>query len=407
ITMTGKTTYSGLYIGEQTSADAASVIAGTAVTNDEGATIGYSFEFELPASARGTYVRVSPAKANGDPATSEVYLLIPDADGNVTGNPLETGEVIAPANIICDKVDDGVISEYTMFKIDKLTSTITIDGETMTLHFTTTGHSNYSAVYIGGNVAGKGESDAIPGVLRTDGTDGRVFDIELPVSRLGTYVTIRIWNSNPDKNDWVDRTVYLAIPDRDGIVHGEPGDDQFPFSDPTENEEFNTAIMWGVDLGITTGWEESDGTFTFRPWNKCNRAAIVTFLWRMAGDPEPQGEFTFSDPTDNDDFNTAITWAVEQGLTTGWTSDNTFRPWGYCNRAAAITFLWRLAGKPEPQGEFTFSDPTGNEDFDTAITWAVEQGITTGWTSDNTFRPWNTCNRAAIMTFLYRYMHLE
>ena len=85
ITMTGKTTYSGLYIGEQTEADASSLIAGTAVTDEAGTTIGYSFHFDLPASARGTYVRVTPAKAGGAPATSEAYLAIPDADGNVTG----------------------------------------------------------------------------------------------------------------------------------------------------------------------------------------------------------------------------------------------------------------------------------------------------------------------------------
>ncbi|MBQ1514720.1 MAG: S-layer homology domain-containing protein, partial [Lachnospiraceae bacterium] len=322
---TSSKSYDHLYFGPNTDEDKLSAAQGTAITNDAGEVTGYTFTFELPASARGTYLVVTPGKPDGTWYTNQqLYMAIPDADGNTSGTPWAqpAGEVIDPANITCVK-DDA--SEYGMFKIDSLSSTITIDGETMTLHFTTTGHSNYSAVYIGGNVNGKGESDAIPGVLRTDGTDGRVFDIELPASRLGSYVTIRIWNAN--RNDWVERTVYLAIPDANGVVNGTPGDDQFPFSDPTDNEEFNTAIMWGVDLGITNGWEEPDGTYTFRPWNKCNRASIVTFLWRMAGEPEPQGEFTFSDPTGNDDFDTAITWAVEQGITTGWTSDNTFRPW--------------------------------------------------------------------------------
>ena len=128
----------------------------------------------------------------------------------------------------------------------------------------------------------------------------------------------------------------------------------------------------------------------------------------MAGKPEPQGEFTFSDATGNEDFDTAITWAVEQGITTGWESDNTFRPWNTCNRAAIVTFLWRYAGKPAPKEGYepVFTDMTDNEEFNAAINWAASYGITTGW-DDGTFRPWNQCNRAAVMSFLYRMANLE
>ncbi|MBQ1515694.1 MAG: S-layer homology domain-containing protein, partial [Lachnospiraceae bacterium] len=88
-------------------------------------------------------------------------------------------------------------------------------------------------------------------------------------------------------------------------------DEPITFTDVTDETAFYyDPVYWAVDRGITTGWEESDGTYTFRPWNKCNRAAVITFLWRMAGKPEPQGEFTFSDATGNEDFDTAITWAV-------------------------------------------------------------------------------------------------
>ncbi|MBQ1515908.1 MAG: S-layer homology domain-containing protein, partial [Lachnospiraceae bacterium] len=176
------------------------------------------------------------------------------------------------------------------------------------------------------------------------------------------------------------------------------------FSDVTDNTQFYyDPVYWAADNGITTGW--ADGTF--RPWNTCNRAAVVTFLWRTAGCPEPTGEYTFSDPTGNADFDKAITWAVEQGITTGW-ADNTFRPWNTCNRAAIVTFLWRYAGKPAPaEGyEVTFTDMTGNADFDAAITWAASYGVATG-NSATTFNPWGNCNRAATVTFLYRLTHLD
>ena len=169
------------------------------------------------------------------------------------------------------------------------------------------------------------------------------------------------------------------------------------FTDLTGQEKFDTAILWAAQNGITTGW--SDGSF--RPWNTCNRAAIITFLWRMEGKEPATANAKFSDLTGNTDFDKAISWGAEQQITTGW-SDNTFRPWNYCNRAAIITFLWRLDGKPTPQKMASFKDMTGNSDFDKAISWAAENGITTGW-ADNTFRPWNYCTRAAVVAFLYRY----
>ncbi len=152
-----------------------------------------------------------------------------------------------------------------------------------------------------------------------------------------------------------------------------------------------------ADKGVVGGY--ADGSF--RPMNNCNRAAVVTFLWRLAGRPEPWDMATFDDMTDNDEFNKAISWAAEEGITTGY-DDNTFRPWNTCNRAAIVTFLWRYAGEPYPQSMATFKDMTGNTEFDLAISWAAENEITTGW-DDNTFRPWNTCNRLAVVSFLCRY----
>ncbi len=170
------------------------------------------------------------------------------------------------------------------------------------------------------------------------------------------------------------------------------------FTDVTDPGEFYYDYVYVMtDGGIVGGYDDG----TFRPMGNCNRAAVVTFLWRLAGEPEATSRATFKDMTDNPDFNKAISWAAETGITTGY-SDNTFRPWNTCNRAAVVTFLWRFAGSPEPEVMAAFKDMTGNSDFDTAISWASENGITTGW-DDNTFRPWNTCNRLAVVSFLYRY----
>lgn len=177
----------------------------------------------------------------------------------------------------------------------------------------------------------------------------------------------------------------------------ERADEDVQFSDVTDKDAFYYApVYWAATTGITTGWPDG----TFRPWTACNRAAVVTFLWRMAGRPKVSTKATFKDMTGNEEFDMAISWAVEKGITTGW-SDNTFRPWRTCNRAAIMTFLWRYAEKPEAS-KSKFTDKTGNKEFDKAIAWASENNIANGW-GDGTFRPWNDCNRAAVVSFLYRY----
>ena len=173
------------------------------------------------------------------------------------------------------------------------------------------------------------------------------------------------------------------------------------FSDVTNPDDFFYApIYWAVDNGITTGYKDN----TFRPYNNCNRASVVTFLWRLAGKPDMGITNAFKDMTGNDDFDHAITWAAANGITTGY-KGGTFRPWDTCHRAAIVTFLWRYAGRPEPTSMANFADMTGNDDFNKAISWAAENGITTGY-DDGTFRPYNQCSRLAVATFLYRYAHL-
>ncbi|MBQ1516354.1 MAG: S-layer homology domain-containing protein [Lachnospiraceae bacterium] len=170
------------------------------------------------------------------------------------------------------------------------------------------------------------------------------------------------------------------------------------FSDVSDpNVFYYDAVNWAAEEGITTGFDDG----SFRPMSECNRASVVTFLWRLAGRPEAAVPADFSDLPANEDFAKAISWAAEEGITTGF-DDGTFRPWQTCNRAAIVTFLWRYAGRPTVETSASFSDLPANEDFAAAISWAAEKGITTGF-DDGTFRPWQTCNRLSVVSFLYRF----
>ena len=97
----------------------------------------------------------------------------------------------------------------------------------------------------------------------------------------------------------------------------------------------------------------------------------------------------------------AVRWAVANNVTNG-TSATTFSPEEGCTRAQAVTFLWRIAGKPAPtESKNPFTDVKESEYYYNAVLWAVEKGITNG-TSKTTFAPDDTCTRAQTVTFLFR-----
>ena len=157
-----------------------------------------------------------------------------------------------------------------------------------------------------------------------------------------------------------------------------------------------------LDYCYAKGWVTGVTANTFAPSSACVRAQVVTFLWRAAGCPKPrQNENPFVDVKQGDFYYDAVLWAVEQGITTG-TDATHFSPMGDCNRAQVVTFLWRAFGKPEAaSAEHPFRDVPAGSFYEMPVLWAVEAGVTSGMTATS-FGPSQSCNRAQIVTFLYR-----
>ena len=153
-----------------------------------------------------------------------------------------------------------------------------------------------------------------------------------------------------------------------------------------------------METGVTNGTSAT----TFDPNGQCQRAAVVTFLWRAAGSPEPAStENPFTDVKESDFFYKAVLWAVEKGITNGLTAD-TFGPFELCNRAQVVTFLYRAMCTPEvAPGLNPFDDVTVTAWYGPAVMWAVQNGITNGM-STTEFGVNTICNRAQVVTFLYR-----
>ena len=174
-----------------------------------------------------------------------------------------------------------------------------------------------------------------------------------------------------------------------------------PFTDVPEGSFYHDAVLWAVKEGITKGTSAT----TFEPNGMLQRAQVVTMLWRAAGKPEPTTtENPFTDLNETAFYYKAVLWAVEQGITTGITP-TTFEPYSNTNRAQAVTFLWRYLNKPEATGENTFSDVEDGKFYTQAVLWAADKGVSTGM-NDGTFGINENCNRAHMVTFLYRAAQL-
>ena len=169
-----------------------------------------------------------------------------------------------------------------------------------------------------------------------------------------------------------------------------------PFRDVPTDAYYYEAVKWAQKKGITGGI----GNDLFGPYQPCTRAQIVTFLWRAAGSPEPEGTAAgMTDVAAGSYYEKAVAWAIENGITTG-TADGLFAPDAPCTRAQGMTFLFRVS-KASADGAPAFSDVAADAYYAEAVKWATDNGITNGTTS-STFSPGSGCTRAQIVTFLWR-----
>ena len=170
-----------------------------------------------------------------------------------------------------------------------------------------------------------------------------------------------------------------------------------PFIDVPAGSYYEDAVIWAVDKGITAGTSAT----TFNPNGICTRAQAVTFLWRAAGSPAAKSSaMPFTDVKAGSYYETAVLWAVENGITKG-TSDTMFSPDATCTRAQIVTFLWRSQKSPAAGMANPFADVAADTYYIDAVLWAVKHNITVG-TTFSIFSPDEECTRAQIVTFLYR-----
>ena len=178
------------------------------------------------------------------------------------------------------------------------------------------------------------------------------------------------------------------------------------FNDVNMNAWYHDGIHWALDEGVMVGISQT----TFSPNTPTTRAMLVTMLWRLEGEPEPEKtETAFNDVEAGSWYEKAVLWATETGITLG-VSDTTFSPNTALTRQQLATFLYRYAkhkGLDVNAGADAdlsgFTDASAISDFARLpMRWAVAADIIRG-TSDTILNPGKSATRAEVATMLMRY----
>ncbi|WP_371212478.1 S-layer homology domain-containing protein, partial [Kocuria sp. SM24M-10] len=149
-----------------------------------------------------------------------------------------------------------------------------------------------------------------------------------------------------------------------------------PFSDVSTGQQFYKEMAWLSSRGISTGWDNGNGTRSYKPLAPINRDAMAAFLYRMAGSPAytPPAKSPFTDVSTKQDFYKEMSWLSSQGISTGWDNGNgtrSYKPLAPINRDAMAAFLYRMAGSPAytPPAKSPFTDVTTGQQFYKEMAW--------------------------------------
>ena len=185
----------------------------------------------------------------------------------------------------------------------------------------------------------------------------------------------------------------FTVPNVDAVASTPKAEIVGTFTDVPVSAWYAEPVKWAVDKKITTGTSPT----TFSPDTTCTKAQIITFIWRAMGEPQYEQGVSFTDVNYKDYYFIASTWACNKGMVDA----GAFKGGSLVTRADTVVYLWKNAGSPDVEAINTFTDVPESADYAKAVSWAVQNGITSG-TSDTTFSPDMTCTRGQIVTFLKR-----
>ncbi len=130
---------------------------------------------------------------------------------------------------------------------------------------------------------------------------------------------------------------------------------------------------------------------------------LLTAVFSLLIGTAPVQAHNFSDvsSTEYDAYRDAINYCYDNDIARGVTTTR-FNPEQTVNRAMFITFLYRLAGKPQKFANIKFEDVPPDSYYADAVRWGVHENIVKGVTATR-FAPGKTLEKQMVVTFLYRF----
>ncbi|TVR17047.1 MAG: S-layer homology domain-containing protein, partial [Nitriliruptor sp.] len=170
---------------------------------------------------------------------------------------------------------------------------------------------------------------------------------------------------------------------------------------------FAEAVEWAVDEDLTRPFPDGE----FKGTRDITRAALATWYYRLAGEPEgPFEEPAATDVDEDTNFYTEISWALENGVMNVF-PDGNFNPNRPTVRQAAAAITFQNAGSPE--GDFAqlaieaFPDVDEDTTFANEIGWLVANGYTEAF-DDGEWKPNRDVSRFAMAAWFFRiYAEVE
>ena len=226
-----------------------------------------------------------------------------------------------------------------------------------------------------------------------------------------TYYAFKTASVNYDLGVPMDEVVMEYITEElDGVVTAEDyGASEgritikkgLPFTDVAADAAYYDDVLYVYENNIFNGFTST----IFGPDSTMTRGQMVTVLWRMNGSPEPEKDCPFTDVAAASPYRKAIAWAVENGLSNGYT-ETTFAPGQAISRQQFLTILYRYAQFKEYDvsvGEDTnILSYTDVESVSTyavpAMQWACGAGVAYG--IDGKLMPTSPAPRYQVAEFL-------
>ena len=227
-----------------------------------------------------------------------------------------------------------------------------------------------------------------------DSSTAPTVKVELPKGTGETKVEIPVSNVKPGTvavlvhPDGTEEILKDSIPTEDGIQLTVDGNATVKIVDNSKGF-IDTRNHWAEDVidfvsarGLVNGMTDT----IYAPNNSTTRAQLWTILARQ-NDADLSGGSIWYEKAQN--------WAKSEGVSDG------ANPNAAINRAQMVTMLWRAVGQPAAGSTASFIDVPADAYYAGAVSWAVENGITTG-VGGGKFDPTGACTRAQIAAFLAR-----